>query len=106
MPPVVITLTGKTLTIRSVKRRGSGLFGVTVSAQRWDERVQQSFLVNEVQSESSNNRPPVLTAPANQTMSHAKHSLALTLSATDPDDNSLTYKRLRCCRRAGSCTPR
>jgi subtilisin family serine protease len=87
MPPAVLGLSGTTLSIRA-PAYWVGTYSVAVSASDGTYTVKQTFNVNEVPP------PPVLTAPANQTMTHSQHALTLTLTATDSDNGPLTYSAL------------
>ena len=86
MPPVVFSLAGNNLSIRS-PAAWVGTYSVQVTASDGLYAVKQTFNVNQIAA----NTPPVLTPIANQSMSHAQHALSLTLAATDADHDAITF---------------
>ncbi len=85
MPPAVFGLAGNKLSVRATAY-WVGTYSVIVSASDGHYTVKQAFNVNEVPA----NSPPVLAAIADQTASHGL-DVKISLSATDPDGNALTY---------------
>ncbi|MBI2803874.1 MAG: S8 family serine peptidase [Planctomycetes bacterium] len=86
MPPAVFSLIGNQLSIRS-PAYWLGTYQVEVTASDGHYAVKGVFNVTVTNA----NTPPVLMAIANQTMSHAKGSTTLNLSATDADKDAITY---------------
>lgn len=84
--PASVDVTGTTLTLRAASN-WVGTYQVEVSATDGRYVVKRTFNVNQTNA----NTPPVLTAPVNQTISHSKRSLSLSLTATDADKDVLTY---------------
>ena len=88
MPPAVLTVTGNKLSIRS-PANWVGTYIVEATASDGHFAVKRSFTVTV--GSTPVNSPPVLAAIANQTMPHSQDALTLTLSATDMNNDPLTY---------------
>jgi hypothetical protein len=86
MPPAVFGITGNTLSIRS-PAQWLGTYQLEVTASDGHYQVKRLFNVTVTPS----NAAPVLSAIANQTMSHAQDSITLGLSATDANNDPLTF---------------
>jgi hypothetical protein len=86
MPPAVFSLSGSNLSIRS-PAFWLGTYRVVVTASDGTYQVQQGFNVNQVPANSA----PVLSSIANQTMPHSQDKLTLNLSATDADQDPITF---------------
>jgi Subtilase family/Bacterial Ig domain len=86
MPPAVFSISGNKLSIRS-PASWLGTYTVQATATDGHFNVVQNFTVTVRQA----NVAPVLTAVPNQVMSHSQHTLTLTLSATDANNDPLTY---------------
>lgn len=88
MPPAVLTINGNTLSIRS-PANWVGTYTVEATASDGHFAVKRSF--NVTVSATATNSAPVLATIANQTMSHSLDVLAMTLNATDANNDPLTY---------------
>jgi hypothetical protein len=86
--PVTLTINGNQLTLTPHAGFTSG-FGVVVTVSDGSLTSTKSFLVS--QSVVVANNPPVLQAIADQSVGSYPGTLTLTLSASDPDGNSLTF---------------
>jgi hypothetical protein len=87
-PPVVFTLNGNQLSIRS-SAPWLGNYAVVVSATDGTRTVKQTFRVTVTPA----NTAPVLSAIANQTQSHGKNVI-VTLNGSDADGDVLSYSAL------------
>jgi hypothetical protein len=85
-PPGALALSGHQLSIR-VPAPWVGTFTIEVTASDGGHSVKRSFNV----TVTSPNAAPVLAPIANQTLSHSQRTLTLTLSATDADNDPITY---------------
>ncbi len=86
MPPASLQISGTTLSV-SAPSAWLGSYQVEVSASDGRFVVTRTFNVTQI----AGNSAPVLAAPASQTMPNLQRSLALTLNATDADNDPLTY---------------
>jgi subtilisin family serine protease len=86
MPPAVFSISGNTLSIRS-PAQWLGTYSVEVTATDGHYNVRRTFNV----TVTNGNLAPVLTAIPNQTITRAQRPLLVTLSATDANNDAITY---------------
>lgn len=79
-----VSVSGSTLTI-DPDAGVTGTFGITVTASDGSVTDTQTFALN------ITNEAPVLSSVADQTLAHNVDTLAVTVSATDADSDTVTY---------------
>lgn len=88
MPPAVFSINGSTLSIRS-PAFWVGTYTIEATASDGHYAIKRSF--NVTVSATPVNVPPVLASIPNQTKAHSPSTLTVALSATDANNDPLTY---------------